>query len=506
MLFIDGYQVGHLASAEKPITLQSAVPWPAGLPTTSSPDGNTQERLQLREAVTAALTTTSLWRSPGAWLLGRSSTVECEALWPESGWSHHASAVEAALQSWRLHSDNFVNPTNGIAIAADQDGGLTLVLPRDAAALGELKERLKERLLLDPAHTTTTHAKPADAGDSAALMMIDAVLEPGTLFAGLCLTLAVTQRSVAPLALAASTQCAAGLLGVLVDCDKRWGETQQRFAAWQEAVKGRAVSLDELPHLFSRDGPWRGNYEDACFFTKARAARASTHARALAVALCSVWHAYLGYAHKGATEPAMVLCAGITWMSAACLLFHAAVLTERMQNQSLNLYELHRVAVQSLTGELQATGDNVTLQRVQSQFELEYGLITEYMRLNAAGFTLLETKVTWSMAVTMTTVLLPSMARHLLTGQDGALWSSWGWLATGSVMVVAALVCLADSAKCVAVSRGYAAVMARWQKHAANGALVLHKQKALLIVIAVLLVHTMQHSSPFFGKAHKDEL
>jgi len=48
--------------------------------------------------------------------------------------------------------------------------------------------------------------------------------------------------------------------------------------------------------------------------------------------------------------------------------------------------------------------------------------------------------------------------------------------------------------------------MARWQKHAANGALVLHKQKALLIVIAVLLVHTMQHSSPFFGKAHKDEL
>ena len=130
--------------------------------------------------------------------------------------------------------------------------------------------------------------------------------------------------------------------------------------------------------------------------------------------------------------------------------------------------------------------------------------LKEYMQLNAAGFTLLETKVTWSMAMTMATVLLPSMAKHLLAGHDlqMAPWSPM-WTLTSTVMVVACMVCLADSAKCVAVSRGHFAVMARLQKHASNICSVLHRQKALLVVVVALTVHTTQYSSQL---VHKDEL
>ena len=67
------------------------------------------------------------------------------------------------------------------------------------------------------------------------------------------------------------------------------------MAMWQAEASSSSLGLDDVPHLFSRDGPWRGNFEDACYYTRNRAGRPAVQAQALTLLICCVWHFYLAY-------------------------------------------------------------------------------------------------------------------------------------------------------------------------------------------------------------------
>ena len=172
------------------------------------------------------------------WLMGSASRIDCASLLEDGTIiqdmvkiSDAQGEMEAVLQAWRVHADNFLDPASGITVVTE-DGALWLELPREAEALAWLQERLQEE--------TQTPASPIKGH-------VTEGLEPCTVFGLLCVALALVRGSVAPLALAASTRCAASLLSTLVACDRRWGETQQSFAAWQDELKDRAVGLEDLP-------------------------------------------------------------------------------------------------------------------------------------------------------------------------------------------------------------------------------------------------------------------
>merc|ERR1712098_1020016 len=102
------------------------------------------------------------------------------------------------------------------------------------------------------------------------------------------------------------------------------------------------------------------------------------------------------------------------------------------------------IAVEILTRGLQcAPEDRSHVHQAQTEFNLEYGLIKEFMSVNQAGFNVLETRITRSHALTVTTVLLPSLLKHFCTRPEiEQLWSlPWAVLSTlvfGSAMLTLA--------------------------------------------------------------------
>merc|ERR1711907_721691 len=196
---------------------------------------------------------------------------------------------------------------------------------------------------------------------------------------------------------------------------------EQEFATWSNQQNNNLMVLADLPRLLSRDGPWRGKYEDCLSVTRAQTGRSSSQAAALSLLGAAGWIAaevfYFPPNEQFGVE--QLLAAAIVSGALINVLWMAAGLTWRAQDQSAHLYEIHKLAVEVITRELvnadSSGGERAVVMNAKVDFELEYGLVKEFMALNGAvdGYTILECRVTRSHAITTTTMVLSALAKEL---------------------------------------------------------------------------------------------
>jgi len=315
-------------------------------------------------------------------------------------------------------------------------------------------------------------------------------LEAEVFFSALCCVLSVVYGSMGPLALAGCIHCAALLLSKMTACEERWNHLEASFVQWRQQETAND-SLTKLQKLLSRDGPWRGNYEDAVHYTRLHAGQPKTQAAALALALCSLWwSAELLYG--GTVQEDVLLCAATTWTAALVVLWKAATLTSKMQDQSVHLYELHRMAVEIVAGVLHSSDSGLVeqVQRAHSEFQLEYNLIREFMTVQKwnAGFTLLECRISRGHAMTLTTAVVPSIVKSVCVRPEVSALASFqqlGWIAIATVTFASALCTL-----CASSSRSSSSC--KWIQSGSQLLQSFAKQKPLIVVLAALVAHTMQ--------------
>eukprot|EP01051_Picozoa_sp_SAG22_P015182 SAG22_NODE_1950_length_3271_cov_3.362547_2_plen_739_part_00 len=333
--------------------------------------------------------------------------VPCAAVWPAGVPSR--ATIEAALLLGRVHPDCFVGPSDcghvaclpgpALVSSASSDidatgswlasglldlvgggggggggDGMQLQLPAETAKVVALRDRLLESAELESAAGQALPPRTS-ASRAAAAAVAAALLAPKAVLLVLCAGLAAVQQSAAPLLLAACLHCAARLLGDMAACEQKWLALETAFAAWQQQQQQRTgggaggLRVPDLPRLLSPDGPWRGNYEEACRFTAAQSGRSSTQAAALALLLGAGWFAAeLHYDDSppggdpaaalaaAAVGPDVLLCAGLVAAVVALVLWQAAALTTRQTDQSANLYTLHLLKVEVLARALQPVG------------------------------------------------------------------------------------------------------------------------------------------------------
>ena len=125
------------------------------------------------------------------------------------------------------------------------------------------------------------------------------------------------------------------------------------------------------------------------------------------------------------------------------------------------------------------------LQRIQSEFSLEYGLIKEYMSVNQAGFTLLECRITQSHAISMSTVLAPSLLRHVIGHVDwgGAVNFGPGTTGRNLLIFIISMMALIESTRS-SVASGYEGIMARFS-HILKG---IQNQTSLAVVVVAMMI------------------
>lgn len=218
---------------------------------------------------------------------------------------------------------------------------------------------------------------------------------------------------------------------------------------WSNQQHNNLMVLADLPRLLSRDGPWRGKYEDCLSATRAQAGRSSSQAAALALLVAAGWIAaevfyFPPNEQLGAEQ---LLAAAIVSGALINVLWMAAGLTGRVQDQSAHLYEIHKLAVEVIARGLvtadSSGSDRAAVMNAKVDFELEYGLVKEFMALNGAvdGYTILECRITRSHAITTTTMMLSAFAKEL-AGHAVSLCAP-GWLCISAITCTSAFASLA---------------------------------------------------------------
>eukprot|EP01052_Picozoa_sp_SAG31_P004008 SAG31_NODE_161_length_21899_cov_16.832844_8_plen_697_part_00 len=352
------------------------------------------------------------WRE---WLNGsEANTISCDEVWPSKAGTLDKATVVSTLRAARVHSDCFIHSKSGIA-AVNHRGVLLLQLP---AKKDEIRV-LHDRLLSTETHLKSTSGSK-DSVITSALLCFDRI-SAKTFFFVHCVCLCLYQSSVSPLLMAVCVHSAGCLLNEMAACEHKWVVLEQEFARWSKQQQAKAIELADLPQLLSRDGPWRGYYEDCLSATRAQACRSSSQAAALALLLAAGMLAVEVFWSSSDEQPAMeqLLATAIACGAIITVLWMAAGLTGRVQDQSAHLYEIHKLAVEVIARELGAADncncDRAVVMNAKVDFELEYGLVKEFMTLNGAvdGYTILECRVTRSHAITTTTMVLSALAKEL---------------------------------------------------------------------------------------------
>ena len=427
------------------------------------------------------------------WLSGGEvRKIACTEVWPAAPSLNEAEAV-SVLRAARVHSDCFFDAGRGITVA-EHGGILYLHLPVDAEQVCALRDRLV---------STVTHARAAAATHPPqpwTAKLLSAKVSAKAVFFAACISLCWYQRSVAPLLLAACVQSAGFLLKEMSACERKWVDLEQQFAAWsQQHQQHAAMTSAQLQQLLSRDGPWRGNYEACLSTTRAQAGAAASQAAALALLLSAGWLAaelFFFTPSSPSSEAELVLAAAVAGGAVVAVLWMAAGLTARVQDQSTHLYEIHRLAVEVIARELAAadSSDRTAIMSAKVEFEMEYGLVKvsemlslsffslflflhlrmrvdglprqaqdkrkesskrvgfaslqEFMALNGAvdGCTILECRVTRSHALTATTMLLPALVKEL-DAEVLSLLCTTGWICVCATTCASAFAVLASDAQ-----------------------------------------------------------
>lgn len=341
------------------------------------------------------------------WLGGSEHrSVACADVWPTAVLNE--ATVATALRAARVHTNCFLDVGLGVSIV-EEGGELYLQLPVAADGVAALRDRL----------VSTVRAAAAPPARGGAMSKLSAKISTKAAFFVVCICLGWYQSSAAPLLLAACVHSACYLLNDMATCERKWVKLEQQFAAWSQHQQHASLTSPELQQLLSRDGPWRGQYEECLSSTRAQAGRSSSQAAALALLLSAGWLvAELFYSPDTVpVEPELLLSAAVASGAVVAVLWMAAGLTARVQDQSGHLYEIHRLAVEVLARELAAESGcgRAAVLNAKVEFEMEYGLVKEFMSLNGAidGCTILECRVTRSHALTATTMLLPALAKEL---------------------------------------------------------------------------------------------
>jgi len=291
-----------------------------------------------------------------------------------------------------------------------------------------------------------------------------------------------------------SFHAASAILQSMSACEEAWRRLESSFTKWrQERETGNVtMQVSDIPQLLARDGPWRGNYEDACTITCKQAARPTTQASALALLMCAGWFA-MELWYSDVVQAEVFVGTAVAWLSAIIVLWQAASLTSHMQDQSKNLFELHKMALEILMHELKQTqpssraaSDLAT--HVQREFELEYALIVEYMKVQANGFSLLDFRITRSHALTATTVLLPSLMKHMWLRPEFMQMFTVQWSLASAATLISAMAALSAHIRASREHQHPAYTLMRW----CSQKLQLPHSKALVIVGSAFMLKCVQ--------------
>jgi len=421
-LLVQGCQVGA-----EPIHVSLA-----SLPSPHS-SSDTNDISEIRDGICTCVSEAmqpSAWPSWFSW--NRSVVASCQDLWPHK---HSRELIEAALIASRVHESNFADASAGIAVTQDE----MLCFPVRKEQLSLLLERLNAVPSISSAEPTMIGMLSATLdGPSPSLPC-----EPKLVAQAVVGAIFLSTGGLPLIALAASIHATDLLLSEMNECEAKWLFLEDRFATWAK-LRQEETHHDEvleLQRLLSRDGPWRGNYEDACLFTRTKSAKLSTQAAALIVAMCACWYC-LELVYNTSITLDILVGTSTAWALALAVLWQAAGLTTRMQDQSGHLYSLHKVYVEILSRAMQKPQkDSKTLEIAQRGFKLEHDLIKNFMDVNKAGFAVFEFQITRSTAMTVTSIMLPSLFKHTcqrpevmqrLTTVNGMLW------VTASCVLIAA--------------------------------------------------------------------
>lgn len=350
------------------------------------------------------------WRE---WLSGsEAKTISCDEVWPSSVSALNEATVVCTLRAARVHSDCFIQSKRGIA-AVNHRGVLVLQLPVKTDEIRVLHDRLL---------STETRLESALGSKNSAItsdLLYYGNVSAKSLFFVHCVYLCLYQCSVTPLLMAACVHSAGYLLNEMAACEHKWVVLEQEFARWSNQQQAKPIVLADLSRLLSRDGPWRGNYEDCLTATRAQACRSSSQAAALALLIAAGMLAAEAFCSSEQPEIEQLLAIAVTSGAIITVLWMAAGLTGRVQDQSAHLYEIHKLAVEVIARELGAAEtsncDRTVVMNAKVDFELEYGLVKEFMALNGAvdGYTILECRVTRSRAFTFSTMVLSALAKEV---------------------------------------------------------------------------------------------
>lgn len=214
------------------------------------------------------------------------------------------------------------------------------------------------------------------------------------------------------------------------------------------------------------------------------------------MALCTGWFTIeLYYSTNLAMDTILGACTAC--VVAVAILWQAAALTTQMQDQSVKLFELHKIAVEILTRGLQCEDPTEVkgVKDAQTEFYLEYSLIKEFMTVNQGGFKLLEFRVERSHALTMTTVLVPSLLKHVYTHPDFGQVCSLGCASVHVSMLifVSAMVTLASSVHPAASGHeNLVHTISRWGSHMKCIFCKCWEHTALVVVLVAFVLRALQ--------------
>eukprot|EP00657_Telonema_sp_P-1_P009548 TRINITY_DN3790_c0_g1_i5.p1 TRINITY_DN3790_c0_g1~~TRINITY_DN3790_c0_g1_i5.p1 ORF type:complete len:446 (+),score=83.15 TRINITY_DN3790_c0_g1_i5:86-1423(+) len=324
---------------------------------------------------------TGLW-----WILGSAPTPE---------WQAEPESLNHMLRVLKVHNGNFADEKG---MHFDHKG---LHLPVEESRKQEILTRLSDQPPVSPREEDCTPARcpvPLEAA-LPAIGVVVVMADPSlTVFLLGVFYVALKQ-----------------LLTPIEAVERTWTSLDVRFDKWRSLEPD--LSIQGLKGLLSVDGPWRGEFEDACRSTRSTCAALPLRIATAMVVVLTVWWTQAALFSNSISV--LVAAAAVqSWCMCALVCWRASRISDKMNGQSRYLLQIHQRAALILSNH-HSTVDPASQQQVhgwllaRDRWELEYQLCKEYTQVNQAGFQLLDLQVERRHCVAAITVALPAIFRSM---------------------------------------------------------------------------------------------